>query len=315
MIFIANIVYAVLNLAGALPLRLRIHAGRALGRIFALFPARESEIARLQISLFLKAPGQACSVAQIYAGLGQTVMECLNLEPLLKESSGTISCPDGQGLEILKGRATPILALTAHLANWDLLAAYMIRQGVPLVTVGREANSPLLHRILERIRSRYGTSTIWRGDRSAVRQIISALGEKKVVGAVIDQDTLVRSLYVPFFGYPARSPSTLVELGKRHDARIFSVFILRTSLSSYLVRIEELNSAAPVDQILGEFNSRLEGYIRQYPEQWVWFHKRWRSNQQGERMSSMRYIEFLQAELERSRLTRSGDAPDMGSPL
>jgi KDO2-lipid IV(A) lauroyltransferase len=86
---------------------------------------------------------------------------------------------------------------------------------------------------------------------------------------------------------------TIVTLAKRYNARISTAFLFRRRPGDYLVYFEPIDDHLSVEQILQTYNQRLEQLIRLYPEQWVWFHKRWRT-QGGKRLSSSQYMAFLE---------------------
>ncbi len=292
---IATLFRFVLRLSGALPLGLRQRCGYLLGMLFSLIPTQDRKIAKLQLKAFL---GPSYSkqgfLARIYGNLGQTIFECLNLQPLLDGGAACVIAPNWDKVEVMLSSGRPIVALSAHTANWDLLAAYLATHGVPLVTIGREAKNPLLHETLSNMREKYGVHTLWRSSQSLLRDLLECLKNNKVIAALIDQDTYVRGERVPFFGKPVSCPSTLIELGKRKNAIIVSGFISRTPKNTYEITVKEIDGDQSVSEILREYNSRLESHVRRFPDQWVWIHKRWRTLDDGVRLSSRAYIKYLQ---------------------
>jgi KDO2-lipid IV(A) lauroyltransferase len=221
------------------------------------------------------------------------MLQVLNLKPMTLSPLSHITCQNWDVVEGWLAEGRPIVALTGHTGNWDLLAAYVIARGVGVTTIGREARSPVAQELLRSIRDSYGVETIWRSDRSGLKRIVHCLREKRVLAALIDQDTRVESDYVPFFGTPAKTPSSLVALGKKFNARFVTAFIFQTGSSSFELFVEEIKDDAESASILTEYSRRLELLIRRYPEQWVWFHKRWRTQPGQETMGTTRYLEWL----------------------
>ena len=289
----ALFIRALLQLLGRLPLAARRRAGRTIGLAYAALSRRERRMAELQLSVMLEEKKAPVLAREVFAALGQTLFETLNLGPLLARPERFIDCPRRDLAETVAARGKPVIALTAHTGNWELLAAYMVSLGVPLVTVGRQARGRHLQHVLAGLRARYGVRTLWRGGREGLRDLVRELQPGKVVAALIDQDTYVRSECVPFFSLPARTPSGLVDLGKKRGAIFVSAFIFREAGGRYTIHLEELDGARSTAQILTEYNRRLELLLRSYPAQWVWFHKRWRGSADGRRMSSTEYADFL----------------------
>lgn len=280
-----------------LPLRLRIFLGRFIGFVFSLIPTKERKIAKLQMQSILGDQYSPKIISDMYRNMGQIIAEVINLDSFFKDKALHVECNNIALIQEMKSGSDAWVGLTAHTSNWDLFAAFLIDQKVPLMSIGREAQKKPLQKALSNIRERYGMNTIWRTDRSAVKQIIHEFREKHVVAALVDQDTDVRSTRVPFFGTPVNCPTTLIELGKRHSARIAIGFIWRTGYCSYKIEFDEIDASLSIQEIMLEYHRRLESGLRQHPEQWVWFHKRWRSCIEGSRMRSNKYIEFLEAGL------------------
>ncbi len=287
------IVKGVLILLGLIPLPVRILMGRSLGYFFGLIPTRDSKIAKLQLQQILKHPCPKSVIPKIYASIGQTLFESLNLAPYLRNSK-RVYCPDQELVREYIEKDVPIVALTAHTANWDLLAAYMIQQGVKLSTVGRRARSKTLQNILEHIRDGYGIKTLWREKGSGTKIIVTELKERRTVSALIDQDTRVSSVFSPLLGVQARTPSGIVVLGKRCDAEFVTAFITRTGFMSYRIDIKPFDKSMSLEEIIDEYNQRLGKILTNHPEQWVWFHKRWRSHPTLGTLTSQKYVEYLE---------------------
>jgi KDO2-lipid IV(A) lauroyltransferase len=152
------------------------------------------------------------------------------------------------------------------------------------------------------MREAYGIDTIWRADKSGIKRIINCFKERRVMAALIDQDTRVDSVFVPFFGTPAKTPSALVDLGKRFNARFVSAFIIRTSGTQFEIHTAELDASQNPEEILAEYHQNLERLIRDYPDQWVWIHKRWRSGPSGTTLGTKEYLKTLEAKISSGRV-------------
>lgn len=280
----------IVTILGVLPITLRSAAGWALGYIVGCVPFRDQRVARAQVSTFLEANRPDVVVRRSFANAGATLCESLHLQPILRSHEKRITCSSWPKIEEWTAADRPIVALTGHTANWDLLAAYMIHRGIPLTTIGREARNPAGQHILAKMRQGYGIETIWRSDRRAVKRLMECLKQRRVVAALIDQDTRVDSRFVPFFGFPAKTPSSLISLGIRARARFVSAFLFRVGFMRYEVFAEEFPDNLSEDEILTMYNARLEALVRRFPGQWVWFHKRWRSRPDGTVLSTRRYL-------------------------
>ena len=186
-----------------------------------------------------------------------------------------------------------LIALTGHYGNWELLAAYVAAQKIPLTVIGRQTRQSYFHTEIARIRETYGVKTVWRDSASLAREIISDLKKGNVVAALIDQDTDVQSAFVSFFGIPASTPSSLVRLGLRTGTPIVAAFLRRNMDFTFSVRITQLTNNGSEEDILLQYHQLLEKEIVADPHQWVWFHKRWRTTANEGKRSSVLYLEWL----------------------
>jgi KDO2-lipid IV(A) lauroyltransferase len=293
----ARCIIALLRVVGCIPFSIRSALGASIGYIVGLVPFREAEIARLHLSLFFPTRNSRELTASVFSNVARNILESLNLKPLTAEPFSHISCDNWDHVASLTKDDRPLIALTGHTGNWDLLAAYCIARGIPISTVGKEARNPHLQATLKHLRDSYGIETIWRSDKSGVKRIVSCFKDRRVMAALIDQDTRVESLQIPFFGIPAKTPSALIELGKRYNARFVSAFIVRTKGTRFKIFVEEIPDTLSAEGVLAEYNARLERIIREYPSQWVWFHKRWRSKSDGTTLSTREYLSWLRSQL------------------
>lgn len=297
----AKALLALINTLGALPISLRRGIGGMLGNIAGRLPTREAKIAALQLKAFLPEASPSEILPKLFANVGRSMLESLNLKPYLREPFHNISCPQWDTIISWTKEDRPIIALTAHTGNWDLLAAYTIARGIPLSTVGKEARNPGVQVALRSMREAYGIDTIWRADKSSVKRIVSCFKERRVMAALIDQDTRVDSVFVPFFGTPAKTPSALVDLGKRFNARFVSAFMVRLSGGTFEIQTRELDASQDTVGILAQYHRHLEEIVRAHPDQWVWFHKRWRSDPSGTTLGTKDYMKLLERKIGSSR--------------
>jgi KDO2-lipid IV(A) lauroyltransferase len=287
----------IARLVAAIPFFFRSILGWCLGYAVGVFPSRERRMADLQIKAFLPEKRSWTLTPRVFANAGRTAVESLSLRPIIRNHARYITCDSWQTVEAWLREDRPIVTLTAHTGNWDLLAGYVISRGIPLTTIGREARNPQAQAVLRWIREGYGIETIWRSDKAGLKRLVQCLKERRVVAALIDQDTKVESIPVPFFGQPAKTPVSLITLGRKFNARFVSAFLFRTGWFRFSVFVEEIPDGLTEEDVLKVYNDRLEQFIRDYPDQWVWFHKRWRTTPQGITLSTKEYAAALEARI------------------
>ena len=185
-----------------------------------------------------------------------------------------------QALEEKKGA----IIVSAHLGNWELLAQRMVSAGFPSSTLARLNPNPYLGKWIVRQRARFGLNVIDRSEANAARRVLTALNENHLVGFLIDQDTRVQSKHVPFFGRPASTPIGAAQFALRKDIPVFTAFMSREKKGHRItlrrIPLEEFKSQSKDDAILSltaEMTADIEKAVRESPEQWMWFHERWKT--------------------------------------
>ncbi len=291
----------LINVIGALPVWFRSGVGRVLGTIYWCFPTPEKEIARHQLDLHVPEEGGSRHLRRVFAHFGQTALESLNVNAMVRNPDRHIDCKSRDIFDRVRRSDQPTVLLTAHTANWDLLGAYIVKFGIQLFTVGTPLKNPAWHDALNAMREKYGAKTLWRTGVGGTREIVRAFKGSGMIGALNDQDTRVKSLQVPFFGKPARTPVGLVTLGKRYGARFVWMFMFRTGFNRYTVWAGEFDPHLSAEEIVTAYNKELEAHIRRFPEQWVWFHKRWARRPNLPTLRTRDYVRYLEDELKKKR--------------
>ena len=178
-----------------------------------------------------------------------------------------------------------VVLTTAHFSNWELLAHFLARHGLPMLVVGREGNNKLIDQnITVPFRNKYGNRATTKD--KAMLSMSKALKKGGTVGLLIDQKTGEQnSVKVDFFGKSADTTISVALLKLKFDPLVIPVFIARQDDGMYKVIMND-----PVDYTAEEiedqekkleamtlkYNQAMEAVIREYPAQWFWMHNRWR---------------------------------------
>lgn len=178
---------------------------------------------------------------------------------------------------------TGVIALTGHIGNWELLAAYFSIKGYPINVVGAPIYDPRLDELVVKNREHSGIKYIARG--SATREIIRVLRKNEVIGLLIDQDTKrVDGVFADFLGYPAYTPVGPIILAMKTRSLIIPFAVHLKKDGTHLIQIKKelplrFSDNIEKDRIYNTqlCNDVLSDFIRQYPTQWVWMHERWKT--------------------------------------
>jgi len=173
---------------------------------------------------------------------------------------------------------------TGHCGNWEMLSALLPIVGKPLISAVRQLDNPRLDNLVNTMRTRFGTDIVPRGP-AAGRRLARALARNGVGGLLIDQDIKdVPGVFVPFFGRPAWTPSGAAMLAIRMRCPLLPGFIHRRADGTHkgvvhppLPMPTDGTLADKVEELTAAATAAIEHQIRTYPEQWVWMHRRWRT--------------------------------------
>ncbi len=171
-----------------------------------------------------------------------------------------------------------ILVATAHLGNWELSAFAHALMTERMHVMVRPLDNPLIDRVVEERRVLSGNCLIFKKD--GARGVMRALKNNEAVGILIDQNTAAsEGVFVDFFGKPACAGSAFVKLAHRSAAPVVPGFALwNESQKRYVLRFyPRVELSGDIEADTQRIHSIFEGIIRQYPDQWMWIHRRWKT--------------------------------------
>jgi len=185
--------------------------------------------------------------------------------------------------EEARRRGRGVLFATAHLGNWELSAFAHALMAEPMHVIVRPLDNPRLDALVQRRRALSGNRLIEK--KESARSILKALAANQAVGILIDQNSsLDDGVFVDFFGVPACASTGLARLAARSGATVIPGFALWSEQEGrYVLRfyppVEITGDAAEDTRRL---QRQLETVIRQYPDQWLWLHRRWKTRPPGQ---------------------------------
>jgi KDO2-lipid IV(A) lauroyltransferase len=265
-----------------LPFCAALFLGRILGRVAFLVDrrGRDRAVSQIRAALGLPDPEARGLAARSYASIGMVAVEIGILPRIRRVFSTYVELADADAAVLREAYALGrgVVFVTGHVGNWELLAQRILLDGYDGATVAREAPNPFIGAWLERRRSEGRLETINRGEPRAARRILAALKRGALLGVLMDQDTKVESIHVPFFGRPAATPIAAARLAIRGDVPVVAGFIRRTA-GGHRIALErvDLTGIDDVGRATALFTRRIEEAIRRAPEEWVWFHDRWKT--------------------------------------
>jgi KDO2-lipid IV(A) lauroyltransferase len=183
--------------------------------------------------------------------------------------------------ERLRDDGKPALIFASHLGNWELPAVAAVAHGLDAAVLYRRPNIASADRVIEQLRS-VNMGTLIPAGRDAPFKLANALQSGQHVAMLVDQ-YLTNGVDVTFFGQKTKANPMLARLLRQIECPIHGVRIIRlpghrfrAELSEEIAPVRDANGEIDVQGTMQVITSVIEGWIREYPDQWLWLHRRWR---------------------------------------
>jgi len=224
-----------------------------------------------------------------FTSLGRQVAEVCLFPRYTPENVSKIVVYEGfENFERALARKKGVLFLTAHLGAWELSAFAHSLYGYPLNIVMRPLDNPYIDRLTRAYRTMHGNKAV---DKDFARGLIAAMRKGETVGVLMDTNMIAsQGVFVDFFGIKACTASGIARVALKTDAAVVPGFtIWDPALKKYRLRfdpavklIRTADREADVIANTALFTKIIEDYVRRYPDQWLWVHRRWKTRPKGE---------------------------------
>jgi len=291
-------------LLGVLPRRTALRVGESLGRLAYRFAGglRRVALRNLEIAFPEKTLEDRESIAKgSFENLGRVLGELTQFPKATHkslrdqvvfefESEENRNSPEMRLVESERAKGRGVLLLGPHLGNWEMgVFAYSALHHT-LTYLARPLDNPLIEEFTVRLRTRFGNESI--DKNNSVAKAMSILREGGILGVLPDVNVLPRDgVFVPFFGTLACTTIGVAMIAARTNALIVPMCCVWDETSErykvmYGKIIEHANTGDRHQDIVdttAAFTAEMEKFIRAYPDQWLWIHKRWKVRPEGEK--------------------------------
>jgi KDO2-lipid IV(A) lauroyltransferase len=238
----------------------------------------------------LSEPDRAAILRGVYRNFGYQLAEFCLMPRYTAERAGELIRYEGlEHYLAAREQGKGVLVLTGHLGAWELSSFYHSLAGYPMGMVIRRLDNPLVDRFVNRVRCLHGNRVIHKDDFA--RGLIASMRANETVGILMDTNmTPPQGVFVPFFGVSACTASGLARVAAKTGAAVVPGFLLweqseRRYVLRFGPRVELVSTDDPEQDAIANtasFTAILESYIRAYPDQWLWMHRRWKTRPAGE---------------------------------
>jgi KDO2-lipid IV(A) lauroyltransferase len=294
------LIRVLIRLLALLPLGPALGLGGAAGRLAYRLARKTRALAleHLELAFPDKAPEERERIAHdMFVHLGRSTLELASVRWYDGRLDAYIELSPPELLRDVMARGRGMVFVTGHVGSWELLARRIARAGVPNAVVAKASWDRKIDELAERFRAEGGVTTLWREDPDTGRAIIRTFRSGKALGLLIDQDTSVQGVFVPFFGRLAFTPRAAADFAVRFGAPVVIGTIHRKGprvADGHSVELEEIpfssdppDREAEVVRLTAACTAALERAIRRHPEEWVWMHERWHTRPPDEQASAV----------------------------
>ena len=281
-----------MSAAQSLPLPAAVKFGEWCGRQAISLSRRSFRTAvdnLLQAFPEMTPPEAEALATRVYEHFGRATVEVAFADRLLRRStlSDHLVVRNEHYLRDVLAAGKGAIVVSAHLGPWEMFGILAHHRGIPLTSVYRPPKNPYLNRFLQRYRSEHGQVFIPK--YGAARELLRLLRRGGYIALLVDQHAKDEGLWLPFFGRPASTTSAPAFLAFKTGVPILTGYARRLpGLYRFEVFCDEPMFVRPTGDRRAdlrnatiEINRRLESYVRQFPDQWLWMHRRWRSPPPG----------------------------------
>ena len=192
--------------------------------------------------------------------------------------SNLITIENQKILEKIKKESKPVIFISGHFNNFELMAMQIDKAGIDLTTIYRPLNNIFLNPLMERIRKKYICKKQIKKGIAGTKELLQNFKNGSSIALMIDQ-RVTEGVMCDFFGQKARTTTIPAQFVKKFNAKIVPVYIQRFDNNKFKLEFDgiiEFKSDETLDAITLKLNKILEEMILKNPDQWIWTHNRWK---------------------------------------
>lgn len=212
---------------------------------------------------------------------GRTVAEFPNMDRLLP-STGRVEVVNGERLTEIAASGKPVVFVSGHFSNWEVMPAAIVNAGVPCEITYRAANNPYVDKRIRDSRFRYGVRLFAPKGGDGAREMLEAMGKGVSVALMNDQKFNRGGVAAPFFGYQVMTAPGPTRLALRFGTVLQPMTVERTRGARFravvhdpIVLEQTGDRTADIAEGVRRITALVEDQIRKRPEEWFWVHRRW----------------------------------------
>jgi KDO2-lipid IV(A) lauroyltransferase len=286
----SRLIAAAYRLVALIPLGPGLRIGAALGALGYRLAFRTRRLALTHLAQAFPEKGEAERdeiARRMFVHLGMSAFEITSIASYDDRLATYMENRDPELVQAAVARGKGIVFVTGHLGNWELMARLMAKTQCAVSAVAKRGGDARLMGLIEDWRASGQVTTLWREDPGTARALLRVFKQNQALGILVDQDTKVQGVWVPFFGRPAYTPRAPGDLALRTGAPVLVGTCHRKGErpgDGFQFEVTEIpydpkpaDKEAEVIRITAACQAVMEAAIRRYPADWVWMHERWKT--------------------------------------
>jgi len=287
------VVWVLIHLLGLLPRGVARAVGAGIGALaYRLVPRlRSVGMKNLEVAFpEWSAAQQEDTLRRLYRKLGWLLAEFCQMPKYTRENSQSFLRYDGlEHYLAARDKGKGVLIVTGHLGAWELSSFYHSLMGYSMSMVIRRLDNARVDGLVNHIRCLHGNRVLHKDDFA--RGLLGAMRQGETVGILMDTNmTPPQGVFVPFFGKPACTASGLARVALKTGAAALPGFMLwEEAERKYVLHFgDEIvfdrtgDDEADTVANTAKCTAAIEDYVKRYPDQWLWVHRRWKTRPEGE---------------------------------
>ena len=216
---------------------------------------------------------------KMWNNYGRTLSEYIFLKDFKNNKfKSNINIQGSEILEQIKLKKNPVIFVSGHFGNFELMAMEIEKSGVNLSSIYRPLNNIFLNVIMERVRKKYICKKQIKKGTSGVRELLRLYKKGYSIALMIDQ-RVSEGIKCKFFDEDAFTTTIPAQFIKKFNCRVVPIYIERYNNINFNIKVEkpiEFSKYDSTEKITRDLNIWLEKMILKNPGQWIWSHNRWK---------------------------------------